>query len=197
MPNAYVRHPEDRKRQEGHRTLRVPVARWSDPFLGMQGSSIEKMVMVEMARRGIYFQHSTTQNFVGHGVDPAWKADFLSPQYKIWMEIQGAYFHTLPGAVERDALRFAIVQAAGWRPIFWWEDDIRTRLIEIADAVPEFYRVSAKKNAPNKNLPRTKGYAFFEGVAPDTLKGLRSALSGRARPPQKLVKKVRKKRKKK
>jgi hypothetical protein len=121
----------------------------------------------------------------------------LFPQYKIWMEIQGAYFHTLPGAVEHDALRFAIVQAAGWRPIFWWEDDIRTRLVEIADAVPEFYRVSAAKNAPNKNLPRTPGYTFYEGAAPDTLKGLRSALSGRARPPQKLVAKRRKKRKKK
>ena len=197
MPNTYVRHPEDRKRQEGNRELRVPVVRWIDPFLGMQGSSIEKMVMAEMARRGIYFQHSTTQNTIGHGVDPAWKADFLFPQYKIWMEIQGAYFHTLPGAVERDALRFAIVQAAGWRPIFWWEDDIRNRLVEIADAVPEFYRVSAAKNKPNKSLPRTKGYGFYEGAAPDTLKGLRSALSGRARPPQKLVKKLRKKRKKK
>jgi len=197
MPNTYVRHPEDRKRQEGNRELRVPVVRWIDPFLGMQGSSIEKMVMAEMARRGIYFQHSTTQNSVGHGVDPTWKADMLFPQYKIWMEIQGAYFHTLPGAVEHDALRFAVVQAAGWKPIFWWEDDIRTRLVEIADAVPDFYRVSAAKNKPNKSLPRTPGYGFYEGAAPDTLKGLRSALSGRARPPQKLVAKRRKKRKKK
>jgi very-short-patch-repair endonuclease len=174
----------------------------------MQGSSIEKMVAVEFIRRGIYFEHSTTTNPLHwppgtqeflNGTDPTTqKADFLLPQYKIWLEIQGAYFHTLPGAVQHDAIRFTAIQAAGWRPMFWWEDDIRTRLQDLMNAVPEFYVVNYAKNN-DKKLNRTGGQGgnFFEGTAPDTLAGLRKALAGRTKPQQKIQVKRRKKRKKK
>jgi hypothetical protein len=202
MPNTYIRVGRVRKTDLSRR---VPVPKWVDPFPQMQGSSIEKMVMAEFVRRGIYFQHSTESNSIAWpagtysvlGSDPSkQKADFLLPQYKIWLEIQGAYFHTLPGAVEHDALRFAIVQSAGWRPMFWWEDDIRTRLMELMDAVPEFYRVNLKKNT-GMNVSGGMGNNFFEGEAPDTLKGLRSALAGRTKPPQNMKVRRRKKRKKK
>jgi len=203
MPNTYIR--TKRVRKEAQPTYRVYVPKWIDPFPGLQGSSIEKMVMAEFVRRGIYFMHSTidnpvnwvpgTQDFLGS--DPSKvKGDFLLPQYKIWIEIQGAYFHTLPGAPEHDARRFAAIQASGWRPIFWWEDDIRQRLIELMDAVPEFYRVNLAKNR-GRDKTGGGGQNFYEGAAPDTLKGLRSALAKRARPPQKVVAKRRKKRKKK
>lgn len=201
MPNTYVR--VGRRRKNERYSQRVPVAKWIDPFPGMQGSSIEKMVMAELARRGIYFQHSTTSNPISW---PAWaksfigsdpqkmKADILVPQFKIWLEIQGAYFHTLPGAVEHDARRFALVEAVGWKPLFWWEDDIRNRLQDLMNSVPEFYQVNKKKNEGGK---RTPGYGFYEGEAPDTLKGLRSALAKRAKPDQGVVVRRRKKRKKK
>jgi hypothetical protein len=199
VPNKYIRVG---RRRKNDRTQRVRVVNWIDPFSGMQGSSIEKMVMAEFARRGIYFQHSTTSNDLPWpivaakmlGYDPhTLKADFLLPQYKIWLEIQGAYFHTLPGAVERDALRFALVEAAGWKALYWWEDDIRTRLVEIMDMVPEFYRVVEKLNVGMKT---SQGYNFYEGAAPDTLKGLRAALAGRTKPAQAFKRRVRKKRKK-
>jgi G:T-mismatch repair DNA endonuclease (very short patch repair protein) len=194
MPNTYVRRPEDRKPKDGAHTQRVFVPKWIDPFPWIQGSSIEKMVMAELVRRGIYFEHTPQRNSLGGFVDPTWEPDFLLPQYHIWIEIQGAYFHTLPGAVEKDALRFAMIEAAGWKPIFWWEDDIRTRLIEIMDKVPELYRVNRKLN-DRKSFRRTKGLPFFEGGdGVDHLKGLRAALSGRARPPQKLKVKRRRKR---
>jgi G:T-mismatch repair DNA endonuclease (very short patch repair protein) len=194
MPNTYVRRPEDRKPKDGAHTQRVFVPKWIDPFPWIQGSSIEKMVMAELVRRGIYFEHTPQRNSLGGFVDPTWEPDFLLPQYHIWIEIQGAYFHTLPGAVEKDALRFAMIEAAGWKPIFWWEDDIRTRLIEIMDQVPELYRVNRKLN-DRKSFRRTKGLPFFEGGdGVDHLKGLRAALSGRARPPQKLKVKRRRKR---
>lgn len=192
MPNTYVRRPEDRKPKEGAYSQRVFVPRWIDPFPWIQGSSIEKMVMAEFVRRGIYFEHTPQRNSLGGFVDPTWEPDFLLPQYHIWVEIQGAYFHTLPGAVERDALRFAMIEAAGWKPIFWWEDDIRTRLVEIMDQVPEFYRV---KSRLNKGWKKTPGLPFFEGGKNvDHLKGLRAALAGRAKPPQRLKVKRRRKR---
>ena len=129
------------------------------------------------------------------GSDPALqKADFLFPQYRIWLEVQGAYFHTLPGAVEHDALRFALIESTGWKPIYWWEDDIRSRLQEIMNEVPEFYTVEAAKNVGYKT---SQGYGFFEGDAPDTLKGLRAALAGRAKMNQKIAIRRRLKRRKK
>jgi G:T-mismatch repair DNA endonuclease (very short patch repair protein) len=186
MPNTYLRRPEDRKPKDGAHSQRVYVPKWIDPFPWIQGSSIEKMVMAEFVRRGIYFEHTPQRNSLGGFVDPTWEPDFLLPQYHIWVEIQGAYFHTLPGAVERDSLRFAMIEAAGWKPIFWWEDDIRTRLIEIMDKVPEFYRVDHSLNSKT-SFKRTAGLPFYEGGTNiDHLKGLRAALSGRARPPQRI-----------
>ena len=195
MPNQYIRRV--RKPREGNATAKVYVPRWIDPFPWIQGSSIEKMVMAELVRRGIYFVHTPQVNSVGGLVDPTWEPDFEFPQYHIWMEIQGAYFHTLPGAVERDALRFAIIEAAGWRPIFLWEDDIRTRLPDLLDAIPEFYRVSQPVNS-SPAWKKSDGLPFLEGAPNiDHLAGLRKALANRARPPQNLVMRRRKKRRRK
>lgn len=192
MPTTYVRRK--RKRDDVRKT-RIRVPQWIDPFPGVQGSSIEKMVMAELVRRGIWFIHTPQKNTLGGFVDPTWEPDFEFPQYKIWMEIQGAYFHTLPGAVERDSLRFAIIEAAGWKPVYLWEDDIRTRLVDILDAIPEFYRVdwALNRRYVGQNTP---GLPFSEpSVNLDHLKGLRAALRARARPPQHIVIKRRRKRK--
>lgn len=192
MPNSYVRH--GRKRDTEQRT-RIRVSQWIDQFPGIQGSSIEKMVMAELVRRGIWFIHTPQKNTLGGFVDPTWEPDFEFPQYKIWMEIQGAYFHTLPGAVERDSLRFAIIEAAGWKPIYLWEDDIRTRLSDILNAIPEFYRVDFALNDKYRSQS-TPGLPFSEpSVNLDHLKGLRAALHARARPPQHIRIKRRAKRK--
>lgn len=196
MPNTYIRRPENRKPKEGPSSYRVYVPRWIDPFPWIQGSSVEKMVMAELVRRNIYFQHTPQKNNLGGFVDPTWEADFLLPQYRIWLEVQGGYFHTLPGAVERDALRFVMIEAAGWKPIYWWEDDIRTRLQDLFNAVPEFYLVNRELNA--KTYQRTPGLTFFEGGdGVDHLAGLRKALSNRARPPQNLRVRRRRKRRRK
>ena len=205
MPTTHLRRT--RQPQTGPHTQRVPIAKWIDPYQGIQGSSIEKMVMAEFVRRGIYFEHTPQKNSLGGGVDPTWEADFLLPQYHIWLEIQGGYFHTLPGAPERDALRFATIEAAHWKPIFWWEDDIRTRLQDIMNDVPEFYRVEKKLNTSKAwrrsgNLPffqggmatNRDGKDYTKGSRIDHLKGLRKALSARAKPPQRLKKKKRLKR---
>jgi very-short-patch-repair endonuclease len=193
MPTTYIRHE---RKPDGERKSKVYVPRWVDPLPWVQGSEPEKMVMAELIRRGIYFQHVPQRNTVGGLVDPTWEADFLFPQYKIWLEVQGSYFHTLPGAVERDALRFAIIEAAGWKPIFWWDFDIRFRLQEIMNAVPEFYRINRdREERAQDRFRNTAGEPYYEGGdGVDHLAGLRKALSNRARPPQKLKVRRRKKR---
>lgn len=195
MPRTYVRRPRNRKplnlgpKQAG-RTITFYVPQWYDPYFFVQGSVPEKMVMAELARRGIYFEHTPQENPIEWGMlrevassDPSkWEADFLFPQYKIWLEVQGHYFHTLPGVPEKEALRFALIEAAGWRPIYWWDYDIEARLPELMDAVPEFYRPKEKDNAGFKT---NFGLPFWEGgTGIDHLAGLRTANRNRATTPQ-------------
>ena len=192
----------------GDDRTRFYVPRWVDPYFYIQGSSIEKMVMTEAIRRGLYFEHTPQTNplpwlgwMIEPGKDPRkWEPDFLFPQYRIWLEIQGSYFHTLPGQVETDALRFAYIESVGWKPLAWWEDDIRTRLQDLFNGVPEFYRVDRVLNAKliGSRLTATDrklGVPFHEGgTGIDHLAGLRKALRGRARPPQHIAKRYQKKR---
>jgi len=199
MPRTYLRRNGERVLSD--QRTRVPVPKWVDQYFWIQGSSIEKMVMAEFIRRGIYFEHTPQTNplpwaawMIDEGTQK-WEPDFLLPQYKIWIEIQGAYFHTLPGQIETDALRFAYIQSVGWRPIAWWEDDIRTRLFDLMNEVPEFYMINRTLEDNAQRRRRTKGYTFYEGGdGIDHLAGLRKALSGRARPPQNMVKRYQTKR---
>ena len=188
MPRFFIR---SKRKPRAQATFKVYRPWWVDPFLAIQGSSIEKMVMAELVRRGIYFEHTVQSNTLGGFVDPTWEPDFLLPQFKIWIEIQGSYFHSLPGQIEGDAFRYAAIQTAGWRPIFWWEWDIRTRLQDLFNAVPEFYQVNLAVNqAAAQRYGRTAGLPFFEGGFDksgrpiDHLAGLRKALSNRAKPTQ-------------
>ena len=202
MPRTYVRRNGERVKGDDRTRFYVP--KWVDQQFFIQGSSIEKMVLAELIRRGIYFEHTPQTNplpweqWMFKDQNPRkWEPDFLFPQYKIWLEIQGAYFHTLPGQVETDALRFAYIESVGWKPIAWWEDDIRTRLQDLFNAVPEFYNVNRELEAKVQGSSRTNlGLPFYEGgTGIDHLAGLRTALRKRGRPPQGIAKRYQKKRK--
>jgi hypothetical protein len=140
------------------------------------------MVMAEFVRRGIWFEHTIQNNPLPSPVDPTWEPDFLLPQYKIWLEVQGAYFHLQQASIESDAFRFSAIQATGWQPIFWWDFDILARLSDLMDGVPEFYQVDSMLNVGQRLsalLP------FYEGgVGIDHLKGLRTAAAARRKPPK-------------
>lgn len=196
MPRSYIRRPGERVK--GDNRTRVPVPKWVDQYWFIQGSSIEKMVLAEFIRRGIYFEHTPQVNplpwetwmFTDRQNPRKWEPDFLLPQYRIWLEIQGAYFHTLPGQIQTDALRFAYIESVGWHPIAWWEDDIRNRLPDLMDGVPEFHNVNKVLNEQLIATSRTTlGLPFYEGgMGIDHLKGLRQALRNRGRPPQGIAK---------
>jgi hypothetical protein len=184
VPRTYVRRDGERVKQDDQRRISVPTPHWVDPYWFIMGSEPEKMVMTELIRRGIYFEHVPQANNLGGFVDPTWEADFLFRQYKYWMEINGVYFHTKPGQIEADALRYAKIEAAGWKVLVWWDYDIIARLPALMDSVPEFYHVEKSEQKPGPggttlNLPFYTG-----GLQVDHLIGLRKALSGRARTPQ-------------
>ncbi len=152
------------------------------------------MVLAELARRGVFFIFRAQRNDLGGFVDPAWEADFLLPHHKIWIEVQGSYFHSLPGVLEKDSLRYAAIEMAGWKPVFLWEFDIRARLIELLDEIGVFYQVNQGTQAAA--LSKYGASQVYEAMRyedsnfsigrdlTDQLKGLRSALSKRAKPLQ-------------
>jgi len=179
MPRTYVRRKGKRKRRAAPRwRIRKPV--FQDLFPFIQGSVIEKKVMAELVRRGIYFEHTTQMNRIGGGVPAGWEADFSFPQYKIWLEVNGEHWHMLPGVPEADALRYATIEAAGWRVLVWWENDVDTRLQWLFDQVTEFTWVD---HAMQEGYRLTPGLPFFEGGAGiDHLKGLRTANRNRRKP---------------
>ena len=162
MPRSFFRGTDQRVPQSDDKEWRFYQPQFYDPFFFIQGSVPEKRVMAELVRRGIYFEHTPQTNPLEWGTlksiaksDPTnWEADFLFPQFKNWLEVQGAYFHTLPGVREKEALRFALIEAAGWRPVYWWDYDIEARLPELMDEIPEFYRPPSTKkgNIKGKNM---------------------------------------------
>ena len=185
MPRFFVRHE---RAPDAVRNFKVYAPAFIDPNWFLTGSEIEKMVMAELDRRGIYFIYRNQANNLGGFVDPTWEADFLIPQHKIWIEVQGSYFHSLPGQIEKDSLRFAAIEQAGWRPLFWWEFDIRTRLNDLMDAVPEFYMVNLDLERGARERRGTSPELRFKvGALSDQLIGLRKALAGRTQPPQLVV----------
>lgn len=184
MPRTFIRHERQRKPE---RRSKVYVPWWIDPFWWILGSSIEKMVMAELARRGIFFIFRAQTNTIGGFVNPTWEADFLLPHHKIWIEVQGSYFHSLPGALEADAFRYAALEVEGWKPVFLWEFDIRFRLPEILDEIGAFYMVNmAAENQARITYGMSPGLRFKLGSTSliDQLAGLRQALTNRTKPPQ-------------
>jgi very-short-patch-repair endonuclease len=184
MPRTFIRS-ERRMRDERKRRVYTPW--WVDPYWWIVGSSIEKMVMAELSRRGVYFIFRNQVNDLGGFVDPSWEADFLLPHHKIWIEVQGSYFHSLPGQIEADSLRFAAIEMAGWMPVFLWEFDIRERLHAKLDEIGVFYQVDPAAEQRARDAYGVEGGMSFKlgsSDLTDQLVGLRKALSNRTRPPQ-------------
>jgi very-short-patch-repair endonuclease len=180
---SYLRRPGDRRPQDV-RNFRVYAPWWIDPNWYLTGSSIEKKVMAELQRRGVYFIYRNQSNSLGGFVDPTWEADFLLPHHKIWIEVQGSYFHSLPGQIEKDSLRFAAIEMAGWKPIALWEFDIETRLHDLLDEIGVFYQVDLKKEADARKKYGVTDETFKVGKRDDQLKGLRASLAKRRKPDQ-------------
>lgn len=190
MPRFYLRSERVPKEQ---RNFKVYSPWWVDPNWWVKGSVPEKMVMAELERRGVFFIFQSQTNDLGGFVDPTWEADFLLPQHRIWIEIQGSYFHSLPGQMEKDSLRYAAIEMAGWKPHFLWEFDIRTRLIDLLDEIGVFYTVNrAAEAAARAKYGKAYGSVIYPGkdfgvgspLELDHLAGLRKALSNRTKPPQ-------------
>lgn len=66
-----------------------------------------------------------------------WRADFAYPNFRLYVQADGDYFHRLPRNVERDRRFNEMAIAEGWRVIRFWEHEIRADAKDCATKVAE------------------------------------------------------------
>lgn len=69
---------------------------------------------------------------------PDYHPEFTLKEYKTVIVVNGVYFSTLPGVLDRQALGVALLQEDGWRVISLWEDEIERSVFDaVFGAMPE------------------------------------------------------------
>lgn len=133
---------ERRQRSVKQRVVRAGV--WLDPFPGILGTLPEKMVYAELSRRQIPFIFQSWFNAVISVVDfNRWyRPDFIIPDAKIIIEVQGFYWHSQPDVIENDAFKYAVYEQLGYTVISWWDFDIYSRIHALFAAEPRLLALS-------------------------------------------------------
>lgn len=133
---------------------------WVDKFPLGFGTLPEKMVYEALSRRGIrfYYLNDIRLQIPEIDFDQWYQADFILPDQRIIIEVQGAHWHSMPNAIEEDAFKFALYQQTGWRPLAWWDFDIleNVNLLFIQD--PQLAAYGYVSDGPSELAPerRTK-----------------------------------------
>lgn len=125
MPQLGVR----RRRRATNRAFRLREPVWQDPYPFIPGTEPEKRLFEALIRRRIYFvfqgdlpEYKDLRKLPTLYV-PAFKPDFILPEYRVILDPFGIYHHSLPDAVARDAVKYAVYRALGYgfyHP--WWDD---------------------------------------------------------------------------
>lgn len=112
---------------------------WTDYFPWAVGTIPEKMVFTELALRNVTFFFAPywgdmpfTESVYEH-----YRPDFILPEYRIVIEVYGAYWHGLPGASDRDARKAVMYESAGYHYYCLWDYDIYAGVAEALDRIPE------------------------------------------------------------
>lgn len=176
-----------RERRSAPINWRLFQTRWIDPFPEVPGTLPEKMVVAELAKRNVQFifQADFSQHVLSQ-FPPAYRTvmlsegyldirtDILLPLYKVAIEVQGEYWHSIPEGIARDEQKGRIYTALemilGWQVYWLWEDDI------LADVVGQVDRIT---QIPAH--PEFEGKWVIGDVRDDTA-GLASRNRKRARP---------------
>lgn len=159
-------------RLERSQATLVRTGGWVDPFPEVHGTLPEKMVYAELSRRGIPFLFLNDIDFAIPEIDfkKTYQADFVIPSIKMIIEVQGAYWHSKPEALEADAFKLAVYESTGWKALAWWDYDILEDLSALFFATPELLGISRSALIQGKSaeLPVQKRSKV------DTSKGIRT-----------------------
>lgn len=174
---ARVIKPADAKRR-----ITTPVDRyrlskpyeWHDPYPDVLGTKPEKILFARLMVMQIpfIFQGYTTINIPELDFIKDYRPDFIIPGLNLIIQVQGAYFHSLPAAIEQDAYVQALYQMMGFRVNNWWDFEIESNLDALFAADPQLARYAGA----------TGGRIIQAGKQSykDDLKGLRTRNRNRA-----------------
>lgn len=143
---------------------------WFDPFPWVHGTLPEKMVYAELSRRGIKFLFLNDINFTIPEIDfnKQYQADFVIPDHKIIIEVQGAYWHSMAKTIESDAFKFAVYEISGYKVLAWWDYEIIDHLQELVAAEPALSGYNPTYGLASSELP------VQSRKKQDTSKGIRT-----------------------
>ena len=165
-----------RRIETANRNQQLKNSQWVDLFPEIHGTVPEKMVYAELTRLGIPFLFLNDIRFQIPEIefDKWYQADFVIPDLKLIIEVQGAYWHSMSKTIEEDAYKFAVYQVTGWKALAWWDYDILDHLQDLVAAEP-LLMAAARPGIRNKSMElpvqrRTKI---------DTSKGIRTVNSRR------------------
>lgn len=174
---------------------------FADPFPDVHGTLPEKMVYSALVNAGIRFYFLNDISFSDPTIDffKEYQADFILPDAKIIIEVQGSYWHSKPTAIESDAYKFAVYESFGYRALAWWDYDIFTNLSNlmgdagittllrttvVGDRGYEMTplkrtKVDTSKGIRTMNARKRKPYRNFAGTSRRKLKKVQSSYAVR------------------
>lgn len=128
----------EKRLRTANRRRNPPKRGWVDLFPWVHGTLPEKMVYAELSRRGIpfLFLNDVGINIPEISLNKDYQADFVIPQLRLIIEVQGAYWHSKPDTIEADAYKFTLYEAMGYRVLAWWDFDILSDLISLFESEP-------------------------------------------------------------
>lgn len=134
--------------------------KWVDRFPLGFGTLPEKIVYEQLSRRGIPFYYLNDIEMVVPEIsfDQFYQADFILPTLRIIIEIQGAHWHSMAKTMDEDAMKFAMYQQNGWRPLAWWDYDILDNVTKLFLQDPQLSTYGYVSDASSELTPmrRTK-----------------------------------------
>lgn len=112
---------------------------WIDYFPWAVGTIAEKMIFAELARRQVTFFFGAYWGDMPFTEDKYehYRPDFILPEYRIVIEVYGAYWHTMEESRRRDAKKATLYEASGYHYYQLWDYEIFASPEEALNRIPE------------------------------------------------------------
>lgn len=116
------------------------------------------------------FQEWLNVDIAGLASNSWYRPDFMVPEVKVIIQVQGTYWHSQPDRITQDSFEAALFQLAGWTVLFWWD-------YEIYDHLDLLFAQNPILNNAASGPPIEHTGRWY-----DDLKGLRTANQKRRKP---------------
>jgi G:T-mismatch repair DNA endonuclease (very short patch repair protein) len=148
---------------------------FQDPFPDIEGTTPEKILYARLSllRIPFEFQSKILVNIPELAILKDYRPDFVIPDLKLIIEVQGAYWHSKPAAVDEDAYKAALYQTMGYKVLAWWDFDIAYDIDALFASEPALYTLQGRGG---------RVIDLSRQVIRDDTKGIRTLNQKRKRP---------------